>query len=233
MVRNANAIVGLLGDLEIGPWSRLPFQLHLIVTAPSYETQNFCLVSTPSRVFSFVNLNLPSPYLFSSYPAIAPATHTRLAEGIATQPTYNSIPASSPKNMENRPQPRLEDPFGASPDQKTAHNQDQSQASNLRSTRRAASKRPLGQVYYSREEVVKLTQEIYDDTVNEVLLNLFIDWVRQKPENFAQAREHIRELSLDQASYTLVEIKVSINIPARSTIPHASATQACRDSSTM
>lgn len=102
--------------------------------------------------------------------------------------------------MENTPLPRLEDPFGAFPTPKTTHTQDENRASNLRPARRVASRRALGELYYSRDEIDKLTKEIYDDTINEVLLNLFINWIRRKPENFAQARENIRELALDQAS---------------------------------
>jgi hypothetical protein len=54
------------------------------------------------------------------------------------------------------------------------------------------------QVAFSPKEVAQVAKEIADETVAPVTLSLFIFWVREKPENYEEAKSHIRQLSLDK-----------------------------------
>jgi hypothetical protein len=61
---------------------------------------------------------------------------------------------------------------------------------------------PSLRVTFSAEEVARLAQEIYDETVAEPLLTLFTLWICEDKEHYDQAKLHIRELALDQVSDT-------------------------------
>jgi hypothetical protein len=58
-------------------------------------------------------------------------------------------------------------------------------------------------VKYSPVEIERIAREVYDETVAEVHLSLFIFWISESPKHYEQAKEHIRELGLDQVYYTL------------------------------
>lgn len=53
-------------------------------------------------------------------------------------------------------------------------------------------------VSWTLEDVKQIAREIYDETVADVHLSLLAYWIQEKSENYNLAKEHIRELSLDQ-----------------------------------
>lgn len=55
-------------------------------------------------------------------------------------------------------------------------------------------------VTFSPDEVLRLAKEVYDETVAEVTLSLFIFWVCEKEDHYEAAKLHVRELGLDQVS---------------------------------
>ncbi|KAJ4292625.1 hypothetical protein N0V90_009288 [Kalmusia sp. IMI 367209] len=57
-------------------------------------------------------------------------------------------------------------------------------------------------VNFDTDQIEQLAQEIKDGTVHETVLSLFIWWICEKPENFEEAKKHIRELGLDQSYQT-------------------------------
>lgn len=69
-----------------------------------------------------------------------------------------------------------------------------------RSTERDAAndKRESFHVNLAPEEVDSMVQEIYDQTIPEVYLSLFIYWIRESDENYDSAKGLIREMGLDQ-----------------------------------
>ncbi|EUC41117.1 hypothetical protein COCMIDRAFT_40665 [Bipolaris oryzae ATCC 44560] len=60
-------------------------------------------------------------------------------------------------------------------------------------------------VNFSHDEVRRIAQEIYDETVAEVNLSLFSYWVNESSKNYEEASLHIRELRLDRG-YNLARI---------------------------
>ncbi|XP_014551894.1 hypothetical protein COCVIDRAFT_111729 [Bipolaris victoriae FI3] len=60
-------------------------------------------------------------------------------------------------------------------------------------------------VNFSHEEVRRIAQEIYDETVAEVNLSLFSYWINESSKNYEEASLHIRELRLDHG-YNLARI---------------------------
>ena len=52
-------------------------------------------------------------------------------------------------------------------------------------------------VSYTPEQIAQLVKEVYDGTIAGVSLSLFSCWIRQKWENYEEAKKHIRELSVD------------------------------------
>jgi len=57
---------------------------------------------------------------------------------------------------------------------------------------------PILHLHYTKAQVELIASEIYDQTVAETTLGLFVDWIREKPENFELATKHIRELATDR-----------------------------------
>lgn len=55
-------------------------------------------------------------------------------------------------------------------------------------------------VNFSHDEVRRIAQEIYDETVAEVNLSLFSYWINESSKNYEEASLHIRELRLDHVS---------------------------------
>ena len=53
-------------------------------------------------------------------------------------------------------------------------------------------------VKWTQADVTRLAREIYDETIAEVHLSLFGYWLREKDEHYEMAKQHIRELGLDQ-----------------------------------
>ncbi|KAJ6192973.1 hypothetical protein J3E72DRAFT_407600 [Bipolaris maydis] len=60
-------------------------------------------------------------------------------------------------------------------------------------------------VNFSHDEVRRIAQEIYDETVAEVNLSLFSYWINENSKNYQEASLHIRELRLDHG-YNLARI---------------------------
>jgi hypothetical protein len=52
-------------------------------------------------------------------------------------------------------------------------------------------------ITYSPEQIAQLAKEVRDGTIAEINLSLFSCWIRQKWENYEQAKMHIRELGVD------------------------------------
>lgn len=59
---------------------------------------------------------------------------------------------------------------------------------------------------YSRSDVARIASEIYARVVADTELALFTEWVVEKEENFAVAREFVRELGLDQG-YSVLRVE--------------------------
>lgn len=53
-------------------------------------------------------------------------------------------------------------------------------------------------VNWTREDVIRMAKEIYDETIPEVHLSLLGYWIREQNEHYDIAKTYIRELSLDQ-----------------------------------
>ncbi|KAF2475986.1 uncharacterized protein BDR25DRAFT_379620 [Lindgomyces ingoldianus] len=53
-------------------------------------------------------------------------------------------------------------------------------------------------VNYSSQEVAQLAQEIHEEKISEVHLSLFTFWICEKGHHYEEAKQHIRELALDQ-----------------------------------
>ncbi|KAF2662530.1 hypothetical protein K491DRAFT_709884 [Lophiostoma macrostomum CBS 122681] len=47
-------------------------------------------------------------------------------------------------------------------------------------------------VTYSSVEVERIAREVYDETIAEVHLSLFIFWISESPKHYEQAKEYIR-----------------------------------------
>ena len=63
---------------------------------------------------------------------------------------------------------------------------------------RAQRLRPMSiYISYTPEEVARLAKEARDRTIADVNLELFSCWIRQKWDNYEEAKKHIRELGLD------------------------------------
>ncbi|KAL6153141.1 hypothetical protein ACJQWK_03347 [Exserohilum turcicum] len=61
-------------------------------------------------------------------------------------------------------------------------------------------------VNLTREDVQRLTEEIYNETIADVNLSLFSYWINESDENYQEAKQHIRELRLDHG-YNLLRIR--------------------------
>ncbi|ORY16561.1 hypothetical protein BCR34DRAFT_556837 [Clohesyomyces aquaticus] len=70
---------------------------------------------------------------------------------------------------------------------------------------------PSFHVIYSPQDVAQLAQELKDGKISDVHLSLFTYWICEKQHNYEQARQHIRELGLDQG-YPTNRLR---NIPLR------------------
>ena len=53
-------------------------------------------------------------------------------------------------------------------------------------------------VQYSPSDVARLAKEVYASTIADVELSLFGFWIREDKLHYDQAKEHIRELNVDQ-----------------------------------
>ena len=53
-------------------------------------------------------------------------------------------------------------------------------------------------VKWTHADVIRLAREIYEETVPEVHLSLFVYWICESTDNYELAKVHIRELGLDQ-----------------------------------
>jgi hypothetical protein len=53
-------------------------------------------------------------------------------------------------------------------------------------------------VNWTQDDLKRMVIEIYDGTIPDVHLSLLAYWIKEKNENYQLAREHIRELALDQ-----------------------------------
>jgi hypothetical protein len=59
-------------------------------------------------------------------------------------------------------------------------------------------------VSWTVQDIQRMAQEIIDGTIASVHLSLLGYWIRESPEHYEMAKEHIRELSLDQVRAELI-----------------------------
>jgi hypothetical protein len=57
---------------------------------------------------------------------------------------------------------------------------------------------PILRIQYKPADVQLIASEIYNQTIAETTLGLFVDWIRAEPENFEMATKYIRELATDR-----------------------------------
>jgi hypothetical protein len=67
---------------------------------------------------------------------------------------------------------------------------------------------------YPTQEVERVAQEIYDQTISETTFGMFRDWIGEKLEHYELAKKYIRELATDQVSlkflFTLIDVTDAI-----------------------
>jgi hypothetical protein len=61
-------------------------------------------------------------------------------------------------------------------------------------------------VSWTVQDIQRMAREITDGTIASVHLSLLGYWIRESPEHYEMAKEHIRELSLDQVSAKLIVV---------------------------
>jgi hypothetical protein len=59
-------------------------------------------------------------------------------------------------------------------------------------------------VNWTVQDIIRMSQEITEGTIPDVHLSLLGYWIRESPEHYETAKEHIRELSLDQVCVELI-----------------------------
>jgi hypothetical protein len=59
-------------------------------------------------------------------------------------------------------------------------------------------------VNWTAQDIIRMSQEITESTIPAVHLSLLAYWIRESPEHYQTAKEHIRELSLDQVRVELI-----------------------------
>lgn len=60
------------------------------------------------------------------------------------------------------------------------------------------------QINFTLEDVTRMAEEIYDETIADVHLSLFGYWIQDSDEHYDIAKQYIRELCLDQVSISIL-----------------------------
>jgi hypothetical protein len=61
-------------------------------------------------------------------------------------------------------------------------------------------------VNWTVQDIIRMSQEITEGTIADVHLSLLGYWIRESPEHYETAKEHIRELFLDQVCVELITV---------------------------
>jgi hypothetical protein len=82
-------------------------------------------------------------------------------------------------------------------------------------------------VRFSSEELAQLASELREETIADVHLSLLTYWICESKDNYEEAKVHIRELNIDQVSYSVTESQpqyIAFGAKGRTCASHSSVT---------